>query len=105
MKSTSLPARLADAGVAVVTGDAHSITYRAGGHAVTAEFIITERMSSPAPVLDYLRRRPGHRVLIVCETITDEARSAFLHDGAVDLSVHGTGELALSGMVYPTRRR
>lgn len=102
MESTSLPARLADAGVPVVAGDAHSITYRAGGHAVTADFLVAERVSSPASVLDHLRRRSGHRVLVVCDTITDEARSALLHDGAVDLSVGDTGELVLSGKVYRT---
>jgi hypothetical protein len=85
-----------------VTGDAHSITYRVDGHAVTAEFIVAERMSSLAQVLDHLSRRPGQRVLVACETITDEARSALLHHGAVDLSVADTGELVLSGKVYRT---
>jgi len=53
-------------------------------------------------VLDHLRRRPDHRVLVACETITDAARSALLHHGAVDLSVGNTGELVLSGKVYRT---
>jgi hypothetical protein len=102
MQSTSLPARLADAGVPVLSGDAHSITYRVGGHAVSADLVVAKRVSSPASVLDHLRRRPGHRVLVICETITDEARSALLHDGAVDLSVADTGELVLSGRAYRT---
>ncbi|WP_459958354.1 hypothetical protein [Mycobacterium avium] len=100
MNSTSLPSRLADAGVPVVAGNAHSITYRVGGHAVTAELLVADRVSSAAMVLDHLRRRPGHRVLVVCDTITDEARSALLRDGAVDLSISDTGELVLSGAVY-----
>lgn len=83
-----------------MAGDAHNITYRVGGHAVTAELLVAERVSSAAKVLDHLRRRPGQRVLVVCETITDEARSALLRDGAVDLSVTDTGELVLSGAVY-----
>lgn len=95
-----MPSRLADAGVSLVAGDARGITYRVGAHAVTAELLVAERISSAAKVLDYLRRRPGHRVLVVCETITDEARSALLHDGAVDLSISDTGELVLSGAVY-----
>jgi len=85
-----------------VTGDARSITYRIDGHAVTADFVVAEKVSSPAPVLDYLRRRPGHRVLVVCETITDDARSSLLRNGAVDLSVGDTGEVVLSGKVYKT---
>lgn len=102
MKSTSVPARLADAGVSVVAGDAHSVTYRLGDHAVTAEFLVTERLASPAPVREHLRHHPSHRLLVICETITDEARSALLADGAVDLSIGDTGELVLSGKVYRT---
>lgn len=85
-----------------MAGDAHSITYRVGGHAVTAEFIVAERVSSPTLVLDHLHRHPGRRVLVVCQTITDKARSALLHDDNVDLSVGDTGELVLSRRVYRT---
>jgi len=100
VKSTSVPARLADAGVPVVAGDAHSVTYRLGDHTVTAEFLVTGRLASPAPVREHLRHHPRHRLLVICETITDEARSALLDEGAVDLSIGDTGELVLSGKVY-----
>jgi hypothetical protein len=83
-----------------LAGDAHSITYRVAEHAVTADLAVAERVSSAAPVLNQARRRPGHRLLVVCETITDEARSALLDDGGVDLSVGDTGELVLSGTVH-----
>ncbi len=89
-----------DAGVQVLTGDAHSITYRVDGHAVTADLILAERVASSAGVLGHARRRPGHRVLVVCETISTPARSALLADTDVDLSVGSTGELVLSGKIF-----
>lgn len=100
MRPASVPARLVDAGVPVVAGDAHSITYRVGEHAVTADLVVAKRVSSAAPVLNHVRRRLGKRILVVCETITDAARFALLGDGGVDLSVGDTGELVLSGTVY-----
>jgi hypothetical protein len=100
MQSASIPARLVDAGVPVVAGDAHSITYRVDGHAVTAELVLAERVASPAAVLGHVRRHPGHRVFVVCETVSDAARSALLADADVDLSVGSTGELVLSGRTY-----
>ncbi|GJO45766.1 hypothetical protein NJB1604_25130 [Mycobacterium marinum] len=102
MLSASIPARLVDAGVQVVTGDAHSITYRIDGRAVVADLVLVERVPSLAAVLGHVRRHPGHRVLVVCETISDEARSALLADTDVDLSVGSTGELVLSGRTYRT---
>lgn len=107
MQLASVPARLVDAGVQVVAGDAHSITYRVDGHGVTADLVLAESVRSPAAVLGHVRRRPGHRVFIVCETVSDEARSALLADADVDLSVGSTGELVLSGRTYraPTAAR
>ncbi len=102
MLSASIPARLVDAGVQVVTGDAHSITYRIDGRAVVADLVLAERVPSPAAVLGHVRRHPGRRVFVVCETISDEARSALLDDIDVDLSVGSTGELVLSGRTYRT---
>ncbi|GLD03238.1 hypothetical protein [Mycobacterium kiyosense] len=102
MLSASIPARLVDAGVQVVTGDAHSITYRIDGRAVVADLALAERVPSPAAVLGHVRRHPGRRVFVVCETISDEARSALLADTDVDLSVGSTGELVLSGRTYRT---
>jgi hypothetical protein len=86
----------------VVAGDAHSTTYRVEGHAVTAELVVAHACRRQHAALDQLHRRPGHRFLVACETITDEARSVLLDDVAVDLSVGATGELVLSGRVYPT---
>lgn len=102
MLSSSIPARLVDAGVQVVAGDAHSITYRVDGRAVVADLVPVERVSSSAAVLNHVRRHPGHRVFVVCETISDEARSALLAETDVDLSVGSTGELLLSGRTYRT---
>ncbi|ASL22284.1 hypothetical protein LFT51_20540 [Mycobacterium intracellulare subsp. chimaera] len=99
MRPTSVPARLVEAGVPVVTGDARSITYRDGNHAVTAELVLADRVSSPASVLGR-DRGPGHRIFLICETISEEARSALLADTNVDLSVASTGELVLSGTTY-----
>jgi hypothetical protein len=84
----------------VLAGDAHSITYRMDGRAVTADLILAERVPSPAAALGHVRRHPGHRVFVVCETISKEARSALLADKDVDLSVGSTGELVLSGRTY-----
>lgn len=100
MQLASIPARLVDAGVQVVAGDAHSITYRVGSRAVTADLVLAERVGSSAAVLGHVRRHPGHRVFVVCETVSDEARSALLADADVDLSVGSTGELVLSGRTY-----
>lgn len=100
MYPASVPARLLDAGVEVIAGDAHSITYRADGRAVTVDLIVTERVQSAATILGRVRRHPGRRVLIVCETATDEVRSALLADPTVDLSIGSTGELVLSGKSY-----
>ena len=102
MLSASIPARLVDAGVRMVTGDAHSITYRIDGRAVVADLVLAERVPSPAAVLSRVRRHPGRRVFVVCETISDEARSALLAQADVDLSVGSTGELVLSGRTYRT---
>lgn len=100
MHPASVPARLVEAGVPVVTGDAHTITYRAGNHAVTADLIVAERVSSPTLALDRSRSRNGHRIFVVCDTISAQARSALLAEEGVDLSVGSTGELVLSGTVY-----
>ncbi|WP_337958237.1 hypothetical protein [Mycolicibacterium septicum] len=86
----------------MVTGDAHSITYRIDGRAVVADLVLAERVPSPAAVLSHIRRPPGRRVFVVCETISDEARAALLSDTDVDLSVGSTGELVLSGRTYRT---
>ncbi|WP_324688322.1 hypothetical protein [Mycobacterium sp. 94-17] len=86
----------------MVAGDAHSITYRVDGRAVVADLVPVERVSSSAAVLNHVRRHPGHRVFVVCETISDEARSALLAETDVDLSVGSTGELLLSGRTYRT---
>lgn len=102
MLSASIPARLVDAGVQVVSGDAHSITYRIDGRAVVADLVLAERVPSPTAVLNHVRRHPGRRVFVVCETISDEARSALLAHIDVDLSVGSTGELVLSGRTYRT---
>jgi len=100
MQHASVPARLIDAGVHVVAGDAHSITYQLDGRPVEADLFIAERVPSSSAVLGSVRRRPGHRVLVVCETVSDEARSALLANSDVDLSVGSTGELVLSGRTY-----
>jgi hypothetical protein len=100
MHPTSVPARLADAGVAVLTGDAHSITYRVDGRAVTADLVMLERLLSVATVLNRVHRHPGRRLLVVCETAADEARAALLQQPEVDLSIASTGELVLSGKSY-----
>jgi hypothetical protein len=100
--SASIPARLVDAGVQVVAGDAHSITYRVDDRAVVADLVLAERVQSPATVLSHARRHPGHRIFVVCETISSEARAALLTDTDVDLSVGSTGELMLSGRTYRT---
>lgn len=100
MKLASVPARLVDAGVQLVAGDAHSITYRVDGHAVTADLILADRVPSSAAVLGRVRRYPGHRVFVVCETVSDEARSALLAHTDVDLIIGSTGELVLSGKTY-----
>lgn len=100
MRSPSVPAQLVNAGVQVLGGDAHSISYRMDGRAVTADLILTERVRSTAAVLGHIRRHPGRRIFIVCETVSDEARSALLADADVDLSVGSTGELVLSGRTY-----
>lgn len=102
MTSASIPARLVDAGAQVVTGDAHSITYRIDGRAVVADLVLAERVPSSAGVLNHVRRQPGRRVFVVCETISDEARSALLAQADIDLSVGSTGELVLSGRTYRT---
>lgn len=99
MQPSSVPARLVDAGVQVVAGDAHSITYRVDGRAVTADLVLAERVQSPAALLRHVRHHPG-RVFVVCETVSDEARSALLADTGVDLSVGSTGELVLSGRTF-----
>ncbi|MEN4464256.1 hypothetical protein ABFV47_25140 [Mycolicibacterium fortuitum] len=100
MQPTSVPARLIEAGVSVLTGDASSITYRDGDHAVTADLILAERVSSPTLALGRNHRRSGHRILVVCDTISEQARAALLAEGDVDLSVGSTGELVLSGTTY-----
>ncbi|MFA5710580.1 hypothetical protein [Mycolicibacterium sp.] len=100
MQSVSVPASLVDAGVQVISGDAHSLTYRQGDRAVTADLVFADRVSSPGSVLDRIRGRPGHRVLVICEAISSEARSALLAEACVDLSVTSTGELVLSGRTY-----
>ena len=100
MQLTSVPDQLINAGVPVVAGDAHSITYRVDGHAVTADLLRVNRISSAAAVLRRARRHPGHRVLVVCEIISNSARSALLADTDVDLSVGSTGELVLSGKTF-----
>lgn len=82
MHPASVPARLVEAGVPVVTGDAQTITYRAGNHAVTADLIVAERVSSPTLALDRSRSRTGHRIFVVCDTISAQARSALLAEGA-----------------------
>src|SRR5882757_501945 len=97
MQLPSVPARLVNAGVQVVAGDAHSITYKVESHAVTAELVLAERVPSPAAVLRHVRRNPGHRVFVGCETVSDEARSPLLADTGVDRSVGSIGELVLSG--------
>ncbi|UCA22962.1 hypothetical protein [Mycobacterium kansasii] len=97
MLSSSVPARLIDAGIHVVTGDARSITYRLDGRAIAADLVLAEHLRSPTAALNHARRRPGHRILVVCETISAEARTALLADPAIDLSVASTGELVLSG--------
>lgn len=89
-----------DAGVQVLAGDAHSITYRADGHTVRAHLVLAGRVSYAAAVLGHVRRHPGHRVLVVCETISTPARSALLADTDVDLSVGSTGELVLLGKTF-----
>jgi hypothetical protein len=75
----SAPAQLVDAGVPVVAGDAGSITYRVDGHAVTADLVLAERVSSAAAVLRRSTRQPGRRILVVCETISDAARLVVCH--------------------------
>lgn len=97
MRSPSVPARLVDAGVQVVAGDAHSITYRLDGRAVTADLVQAERVRSPSAALGRIHRESGRRVLVACETISEQVRSALLADPDVDLSVSSTGELVLSG--------
>lgn len=97
MQYTSVPAQFIEAGVSVVTGDAHSITYRLGGRAVTADLLRISRISSAAAVLRRANRQPGHRVLVACDFISNSARSALLTHTDVDLSVGSTGELVLSG--------
>lgn len=96
----SVPARLVEAGIPVLTGDAHSITYRQGDRAVTAEIILAKHVTSPTAVLARANRRPGRRVIVACESITPKARSALLADPDVDLSIASTGELVLSGRTY-----
>lgn len=101
MRAHSLPARLADAGVQVVAGDAHNITYRVNRRTTTAVLVIADHVSSIASVLNRVRRSPHDRVMIVCETITDQARAAALvPDSGIDLSVGATGELVLQGVEY-----
>ncbi|MGV0792118.1 hypothetical protein [Mycolicibacterium sp. XJ1819] len=100
MQSMSVPARLIDAGVQVIAGDARSLTYRKGNHAVTADLVFADWVPTPAAVLNRVRRRPGHRLLVACEAISDEARSTLLAAPDVDLSVSSTGELVLSGTTY-----
>lgn len=97
MQFASVPAQLVDAGVQVVTGDAHSITYRMGGRAVTADILRVGRVLSAATVLRRASRQPGHRILVACDAISNSARSALLADTYVDFSVGSTGELVLSG--------
>lgn len=99
MHPMSVPARLAEAGIPVLTGDAHSITYRKGDRAVTADLILAKHVASPA-VLARVHRRHGRRVIVACESITQNARSALLAHADVDLSVASTGELVLSGTTY-----
>lgn len=100
MQISSVPARLVNAGVQVVSGDSQSITYRVNNHAITADLVLAERVQSAAAVLGHVHRNPGHRVFVVCETVSDEARLALLADTDVDLSVGSTGELVLSGTTY-----
>lgn len=96
----SVPARLVEAGIPVLAGDAHSITYRQGNRAVTAELILAKHVSSPTAVLARAHRHPNRRILVACESITRNARSALLAEAGVDLSVANTGELVLSGTTY-----
>ncbi|MDP7739687.1 hypothetical protein [Mycobacterium paragordonae] len=107
MYPSSVPARLIDAGVQVLAGDARSITYRLNGRAIAADIVLAEHVRNPATVLNHMHRRPGHRILVVCEAISNEARTALLADPAIDLSVASTGELVLSGSTYraPTAAR
>lgn len=107
MSPSSVPARLIDAGVQVLAGDARSITYRLNGRAIAADIVLAEHVRTPATVLNHMHRRPGHRILVVCEAISNEARTALLADPAIDLSVASTGELVLSGRTYraPTAAR
>ena len=100
MQPKSVPARLINAGLQVVAGGAHDITYRANGHTVTAEFVVAKHVPSRAAVLRRARRIPGHRIFVVCESVSSEARLALLADGDIDLSVGDTGELVLSGKTY-----
>lgn len=100
MRSASIPARLADAGVPVVAGDAHSITYRSDGRVITSDLFVAERVQSAGPLLNRIRRRPARRVLVVCQSITEQARAALLQESWIDLSIGDTGELVLSGKSY-----
>lgn len=100
MHPASVPARLIDAGVTVLGGTATEITYKVGHTVVTADLFVFERLVSAEPVLQYHDRVPRRRVLVVCQSISDQARSQLLIELGIDLCVMGTGELVLSGTAY-----
>ncbi len=96
----SVPARLLEAGVTIIAGDAADITYKVGDRHITADLAIFDHLSSAAPVLQRIHRRPARRILVACQSIAEPARRALLAAPLVDLSVTGTGELVLSGTTY-----
>lgn len=78
----SVSAILVDAGVRVIGGNAHAVTYRDGSRPVTAEIRKYDEVPSSLPSSEI-----APRLLVACASASSRARAQALARGDVDLVV------------------